>query len=411
MLIFLLIIISFFILFSSAASAQKITLFTTNSSVYSSGDIAYFEALIENGEEMLVNYKNEFMIMKTSDWEYITIPGDTIVYRADTPLNLQPNETKKLEFRWEIPTSAESGIYRAYYRIKSESGLSKGFLAKLFEIKDANKQVKAVRLWGLEFVYNNDSGSALEGFHVNPNSKMLAQFTISNAGNTILNLKIIINFTYTFHPDKSAFSGEKLISLNPYETKKVVFNITSPAKPTTYTPIITVWSEGNMLGQLIGRLVVVGYGGTILNARSDKLAYIKGETVRITAEVTGSADYESELKQVDLYCKILDSKGKEILSEKKTFNLGFNPMQIAFNSLAPKNFVDYILFCSLKKGDKTLDEFKSIYVDGKLPIVEEKGKFDWYLLILGVVPLILTIILILYMYQKGKKHEENHNFS
>lgn len=390
-----------FFLFS--ASAQKIVSFTTNRSAYSPGDAVYLKASIENGEDILVDHKLQFMIMKTSAWEYVSIPGDTIIYETDSPLNLQPNEVKNIDFQWVIPTTAEQGIYRAYCKIISQNGVSKGFMTELFEVKNSGQQVKAVKLSDLEFEYKGEFGTALEGFHVDPNSKMSAQFMINNTGNVVLDLKTIINFTYTYNPDKSALSEEKSLTLKPLETKKIIFNLTSPSKPTTYTPVISAWSENNMLGELIGRLVVEGQGGTILNAHTEKLAYVKDEPVVIAVQVTGSADYEHEVKQADLYCKISDSTGREILSTKKTADLEFNPKEIIFSKSAPESFVNYTLYCSLNKGNKVLDEFKSNYIGGVLPMQPVKKESEWYW-VMFILPIVFTIILIFYIY-KRREHE------
>lgn len=396
-------ILIFLLFVQPVVLAQKIISFTTNSTTYFPGDTAYFFARIENEEEPLADYKSVFMIMKTSEWEYTSIPGDTIVYTEYRTLSLQPNEEKTIELQWKIPYAIEPGIYRAYYRIKSPSGISKGFLTELFEIKDIGQEVKAVRLWDLEFYYKDEVGSALEGLNVDPNSNFSIQFFINNTGDTVLNLKIRTNFTYTFEPSKSAFVKEDTLTLNPAEVRKVVISIISPSKPTSYTPIIQAISDNEILGELRGRVVVKGYGATILDAHTDKFAYIKGELVKIEVEVIGSADYESEIKDVELNCKIL-KKSKEILSDRKILTIGFNPQKVLFSKQLPEDLVNYTLYCNLKKDNVILHEFHSNYIGGELlrveiPKEEKEIKWVW----IPILFLIGTILLLLMFIFRRKK--------
>lgn len=398
----------------NVAYAQTIISFISQKSVYSPGGTAIFNAKI-HAENTITDHKTNFIIMKTSEWELIPISGDTTVYTTEMPLNMIPGEQKNSEYEWKIPNTAEPGIYRAMLLIESPSGLTKAFMPELFKVLDVDQQIKSIKLWNLIFEYKGEQGSDLEGFHVDPDSEFSMRFNIQNTGNIRLDLRVYVNFTQTFDPTKSAFLEQKSLTLDPGETKLVVFYLVSPSEPMSYTPIIDVFGD-DVFGELVGRLVVEGVSGTILDAYTDKPLYLSGEYVNTSVTVIGSADYKSKTDNVELSYEISDSKG-EVLTNKEMIDLTSNPVEFRFSDVSPRDFFDYRLNVYLKKDGNILSEFQSDYLDGTLPIetrdikdiedvIQIIQKNQWILILINFIIIGSVISLILFFRRRGARYEE-----
>lgn len=415
-------------------NSQDIIYVETNKEVYTPGETVKITANVTSNEPT-VDLAYSFHVLKTPHKTLSSVYGEKILYKSeDKPLEIREGETTTCSASWDIPSNIEHGLYKIYFFIKSEQERL-AFSGTFFNVSDEGQVTKSIELDRIEFEQDGEIGGGLEGFNVFPDKETIISSNLENTGDIGLNLTAELDVYYTFESEEKVLHKEKKLRLEKGESMPLEFLIDTPDKPTSYTPIITLFnSEGDIMGRIRGRLVVKGEGGSIMNAFTNQSAYLKDDKVEIYAEVIGPSDYSSTIENVELYYALIKNEEK-ILEGNKNIDLELNLKKINFTSTAPQDIEDYTLELELRKNGEVFDKYKKSYEGNNLLSVEdvkkerqgeqldnetlekesnkdeketEGGGFIIVSIVVGILTLIV-IILLIYMLIKYKNSEEKEN--
>ena len=353
---------------ASTAGLRVHTLETTNTT-YGPGDEIEISGLIVNNEDQpIADHEVEFAVAYSPIYNPERAPnGETIQYRGYEPLEMSPSEVKYVNHTWTVGQNAAPGSYKIYYRILNENEDLQVFNTHRINVTDSGQTVKAVSIGDLFFHQGDAIGYDLEGLRVSSNETADATFNISNVGTTDLTVNISMDMHYTYDAGMTAFTKYKEVSVQEGEEKEVVMEFMPPDTPTTYTPVFEARDqEGNLLGSTNGRLVVRGESGRILRANIGKLTYQSSETVTLTADLIGPADYSGPITNATLAYTIEDENGV-ITDGERSVDISGQINEVTIESDTPRSFANPNVTMVLSKDGEEFDRYTASYTGGEEP--------------------------------------------
>lgn len=313
-------------------------------------------------------------------------------------INLDKREVKKLAQNLSIPRSALSGKYTVLVEAYSSSDVSISSISTQIEIKNKiNKGAifdrKGVYLKVpitekltekiVRTIYHYIYGTS--GENVPKNSPFYIMFNLTNVGEESLKMDVKIKIVPTYQPDKIIKFIEKNLSTLKIGESKVYEIETKLEKPGTYRVIVELYSDNEKLMEKELRVVIKGEGGSIIGLRNIKDVYKKGEKVKIEITIVGPAD---KTKVENAYLKLeLIKEGQSIkVVNKNIGELSATPATLSFEFEAPMDLMKYEIFVELGKGDEIYDTARASYEllepqlilseDGRIRSAKLEGCFD-----------------------------------
>lgn len=293
--------------------------------------------------------------------------GETIRYETSQPLEMEAGETRYINHTWQVPDDAPPGSYKIYFRVLNANEDLQVFNTQRFNVTDTGQEVRAATLGELFFHQGDAIGYSLEGLRVSPNETANATMDVSNIGTVDLEINMTMDMQYTYDSTQSAFEQYEQVTVPAGETEQIVFEFMPPDTPTTYTPVFEAYdSEGAFMGSTNGRLVVRGNSGRILRAGINNNSYASGDTITLTADLIGPADYSGTIEDATFNYTVEDSDGV-LMEGERSVDIGGQTTPIEITENAPRGFANPNVTMVLSKDGNVYDRYTASYSGGEIP--------------------------------------------
>ncbi len=356
------------VLLAATGSALRIHTLETGQNEYQPEqkvDISGF--VINDDGEPIADHQVELAVAYSPIYNPEQATRETIRHRVFLPLEMNTDENRYVNYSWTVPENAPPGSYKIYFRILNANEDLRVFNTERFNVTDTGQEVRAATIDELYFHQGDGIGVSLEGFRVSSNKSADATMNVSNLGNVDLTLNMTMDMQYTFDRTRSAFKQYEQLTVPAGETETVVFEFMPPDQPTTYTPVFQAYdSEGTLLGEKKGRLVVRGNSGRILRAGIDNNTYRRGETINIRADLVGPADYSGTIPGTTFNYTIEDKNGI-LVQGRKTVDIGGQITELRFQEEASRSFANPNVTMVLSKDGNVYDRYTASYSGGEVP--------------------------------------------
>jgi len=292
---------------------------------------------------------------------------ETIRYETEQPLEMEAGETRYINHTWQVPENAPPGSYKVYFRVLNANEDLQVFNTERFNVTDTGQEVRAAMIGDLFFTQGDAIGYSLEGLRVSPNETAQATMNVTNVGTVDLELNMTMDVQYTYDSTQSAFERYEQVTIPAGEMEPVVFEFMPPDTPTTYTPVFKAYdSEETFMGSTNGRLVVRGNSGRILRAGIDNNSYASGETITLTADLIGPADYSGTIEDATFNYTVEDSDGV-LMEAERSVDIGGQITPIEITAEVPRGFANPNVTMVLSKDGTVYDRYTASYSGGEIP--------------------------------------------
>ena len=309
--------------------------------------------------------------------------------------NLSPGEKKALSFSYNLPRNISSGVYSFRVALLL-SGFPLGWEEKEINIIGGTPFLLIDRPFVIK---NNIEESTGVGVNFEKGETPRLKFRISNP--TDLSLSALAKITIY----KRATSDTKIesltkaeITLKSQESLNLTYDLPLYEKPESYLAELQFFDKKNqsLSNKLFFRWVVIGQSGEIIEARTDRESYQKGETAKITICITGPADVVTEPGEGEMTVALLSPENVLVGKAQKKINLsnGCPTITIPIN----EDVSQPIVKVELKKDNIILDDYSVNTGPELIPEKSEaplKNRVISYLLIVFVV---ITFAILLYYF-------------
>ena len=309
--------------------------------------------------------------------------------------NLSPGEKKAFSFSYNLPRNISSGVYS--FRIALLlTGFPLGWEEKEINIIGGNPFL----LIDMPFVIkNNIEESAVVGINFGKGETPRLKFRISNPNNLSLSALTKITIYERATSDTKIESLTKTeITLKSQESLNLIYDLPLYEKPESYLAELQFFDkkDQSLSNKLFFRWVVIGQSGEIIEARTDRESYQKGETAKITICITGPADVVTEPGEGEVTVALLSPENVLVGKAQKKINLsnGCPTITIPIN----EDVSHPIVKVELKKDNVILDDYLVNTGPELIPEKPEaplKNRVISYLLIVFVV---ITFAILLYYF-------------
>ena len=309
--------------------------------------------------------------------------------------NLSPGEKKAFSFSYNLPQNISSGVYS--FRIALLlTGFPLGWEEKEINIIGGGPFLLIDRPFVIK---NNIEESAVVGINFGKGETPRLKFRISNP--TDLSLSTLAKITI-YERATSEKIIESLIKaeiiLKSQESLNLTYDLPLYEKPESYLAELQFFDKKNqsLSNKLFFRWVVIGQSGEIIEVRTDRESYQKGETAKITICITGPADVMTEPGEGEVMVTLLSPENVLVGKAQKKINLsnGCPTITIPIN----EDVSHPIVKVELKKENVILDDYLINTGPELIPEKSEtplKNRVISYLLIVFVV---ITFAILLYYF-------------
>lgn len=357
------------ILLTATGTALRIHTLETGQGEYQPGQELETSAFVINNEDSpIADHEIEYAIAYSPIFNPERAQdGETIRHRTFRPLEMEAGETRYVNHTWDVPENAPPGSYKVYFRILNANEDLQVFNTERFNVTDAGQEVRAATLDELFFHQGDSIGYSLEGLRVSPNETANATMDITNIGTVDLEINMTMDMQYTYDSTQSAFRQYEQATVPAGETEQIVFEFMPPDTPTTYTPVFQAYdTDGTFLGSTNGRLVVRGNSGRILRAGINNNSYASGDTVTLTADLIGPADYSGTIEDATFNYTVEDGDGTLIEGEQSV-DIGGQTTPVEITEEAPRAFANPNVTMVLSKDGNVYDRYTASYSGGEIP--------------------------------------------
>ncbi|MFA6392503.1 MAG: hypothetical protein WCW54_00235 [Candidatus Paceibacterota bacterium] len=382
---------------NQATSANGIILATVNINnakiISQKGNIFNISFSLSNGEGLQTGVKYGIELVQDSTKGQLIV--DEKIY--DESLTLNPNTTTKKEITYTAPSSL-SGSYTLYITSKNSSGFPFGHIPVSVVNLTNNNGLQILPETCLIQTETGKSYSINQRIGIKPEESIKLNCTAQNS------LKTDINVTPSYETHLMSSYGNIIETQTKGDTNPISFKANESKSFSVTLPKVTTPSSYNINFLLINKdfksnsinvnYTVLGASATIENLSLDKDYYNKGDKAQVSFVYITQG-----LSAITSNIQISNGNGNSCAKEQsQKLTITTNPKVDSSISIK-SSCIDPIISLSLTdENGKVLDQ-KEFKVKTTSEI--QKPKFN---ILYAIIPLILLIIVITYLYIKRKNN-------
>jgi len=268
---------------------------------------------------------------------------------------IPPDEKTVKSFSFQYPENIISGDYTLRAQIITERGDELGWKDEIISLKGGNKFLEIIPS-SSRVLINEKEFFPLEGANIDPKEKVIAFLKIKNPGDEIAVIPQIKIFKRQFNMPLAEEYQDSPITFAEGETKEIKLEMPEFDAPESYLAEIKFYNDQKQVsGTQYFRWVVKGEGGKLLYIKADKDYYRAGESINLTIESIGPADF-SDLNEGKLEVTIYGKNGNIVAKTSKNVLLNSDLTSSVISIPVKNDLISPKIEVKLIKDEKTLDE-------------------------------------------------------
>jgi len=311
------------------------------------------EFTVWNSEKYYLSDLNyEIKLFKGIEFEKLQL-ADSKVF-SET-FFIPPNQKITKTFTFQYPENINSGEYTLRAQVLTERGSELGWQDKKISLQGNNNFLDIINS-SSRVLYNGKEHFTLEGVNINPEENVTAFLKVSNLGEAITVIPNIKIYKRQFNMPLAKEYQDAPITFAKGETKEIKLEMPKIGAPESYLAEVKFYKDNKQVSGIeYFRWVVKGQGGKILYAKADKDYYKAGESINLTIESIGPADF-SDLGNGKLEITAYDKNDKLIATVSQDVALNPGLVSSLISIPVKKDTVSPKIDIKLIKNETVLDE-------------------------------------------------------
>lgn len=267
---------------------------------------------------------------------------------------INPKETIAKSFVYVYPKNITNGDYTLIIHILTDKGDSLGWEKQIISLKGKNSFLNIINDSSKVLVRGKEA-NVLQGINVSLEEEVIGFLKIKNPGNTVTTIPHIKIFQRQTNMSLVKEYQDTPITFGKEETKEISLTMPKLNTPESYLAEVKLYQGNEQIsGIQYFRWVVNGSNGKILYIKTDKDSYSAGESINLTIDSIGPADF-SDIGNGKLEITVYDNDNKVATTASQDILINSNVTSTTILIPVKKDLASPTISVKLVKDKNVLD--------------------------------------------------------